>query len=123
MIISPSTNWSHEEQHPGRKAFFLPVIASARWTVLPFPTKGPLALASSHSHRITTRRATYANTSDTPAPVLAEVNDNLGPRSGRGGLVCDNLPRLFAYRAGVMVGAIDVDAVDIVDADSEWYDL
>jgi hypothetical protein len=63
----------------------------------------------------------YANTSDTPAPVLAEVKSSLGPRSGRDGFVCGNVRRLFAYRAGVMVGAIDVEAVeaDIVDADSE----
>jgi hypothetical protein len=121
MIKSPSSEWSHEEQHPGKNAFFLPVVASARWTVLAFPTMGPLALASSHSHRITTRRATYAKTSDTPAPDLAEVKDSLGPRSGRDGFVCDNVRRLLAYRAGVIVGAIDVETVevDIVDADSE----
>ena len=45
----------------------------------------------------------------------------MGPRSGRDGTVCDDVCRLLAYRAGVMVGAIDVEAVevDIVDADSE----
>jgi hypothetical protein len=56
-----------------------------------------------------------------PALVSAEVNDSLGPRSGRDGFVCDNVPRLLTYRAGVMVGAIEVEAVqvDIVDTDSE----
>jgi hypothetical protein len=45
----------------------------------------------------------------------------LGPRSGRDGFVCDNVRGLLAYRAGVMVGAIDVETVevDIVEADSE----
>jgi hypothetical protein len=45
----------------------------------------------------------------------------LGPRSGRDGFICDNVRRLLAYRAGVMVGAIDIEAVevDIVEADSE----
>jgi hypothetical protein len=63
----------------------------------------------------------YAITSDTPAPVLAEVKSSLGPRSGRDGFVCENVRRLLVYRAGVMVGAIDVEVVeaDIVDADSE----
>jgi hypothetical protein len=52
---------------------------------------------------------------------LAEVKNTLGPRSGRDGFVCDNVPRLLAYHAGVMAGAIDVGAVEveIVDADNE----
>jgi hypothetical protein len=59
-------------------------------------------------------------TSDTPAPVLAEVKNNLSPRSGRDGFVYNNAGRLLAYRA-VMVGAIDVEVVEvgIVDADNE----
>lgn len=63
----------------------------------------------------------YANTSDTPAPVLAKVKNTFGPRSGRDGFVCDDVRRSFAYHAGVMVGAIDAEAVevDIVDADSQ----
>jgi hypothetical protein len=63
----------------------------------------------------------YANTSDTPAPVLVEVRNSLGPRSERDGFVCDHVRGLLAYRAGVMEGAIDVQTVevDIVDADSE----
>jgi hypothetical protein len=58
---------------------------------------------------------------DTPAPLLAEVKNTLGPRSGRDGFVCENVRRSLASRAGVMVGAVDVEAVevDIVDADSE----
>jgi hypothetical protein len=66
-------------------------------------------------------RATYPNTSDNPAPVLAEVKKTLGPRSGRDGFVYDNVCRLLAYRARVMVGAIDVETVEveIVDADNE----
>jgi hypothetical protein len=60
-----------------------------------------------------------------PAPVLNGVNITLGPRSGRDDFVCDNGHGLLAYREGVMVGAIDVEVVevDIVDVDSEWYDL
>jgi hypothetical protein len=56
-----------------------------------------------------------------PAPVLNGVNITLGPRSGRDGFVCDNGHGLLAYREGVMVGAIDVEVVevDIVDVDSE----
>jgi hypothetical protein len=43
----------------------------------------------------------------------------LGSRSGRDGFVCDNVRRILAYRAGVMVSTIDLKAVevDIVDAD------
>jgi len=117
---------SHEEQHPGKNALLLPDKVSPREIVLAFPTRmGSLASASSHSHRITTRRATYPNTSNTPAPVLAEVKNSLGPRSGRGGIDCDNVSRLLAYRAGVIVGAMEVEAVevDIIDADSERYGL
>jgi hypothetical protein len=36
-----------------------------------------------------------------PAPVLAEVKNTLGPRSGRGDFVRDNVRRLLAYLAGV----------------------
>jgi hypothetical protein len=61
---------------------------------------------------MTTRRATYANTSDTPVPVLAEVKNNLGPRGGRGGVACARAC-LDAYRAGVMVGADEVDMVEV----------
>ncbi|KAI0279654.1 hypothetical protein BGY98DRAFT_967844 [Russula aff. rugulosa BPL654] len=63
----------------------------------------PVARASSHSHRITTRRATYINTCDMLAPVLA---------------VHGRFSVLFVYRAGVIVVAIEVGAVeiDIVDA-------
>jgi hypothetical protein len=45
----------------------------------------------------------------------------LGPRSGRDGFVCDNLRRPLTNRAGVMVGAIGVEAVkiDIIDVDGE----
>jgi hypothetical protein len=43
----------------------------------------------------------------------------LGPRSGRDGFVGDNVPRLLAYRAGVMVGAIDVEAVKVEIVDNE----
>jgi hypothetical protein len=52
--------------------------------------------------------------SDTTAPILAEVKNTLDPRSGRDGFVCDNVSRLLAYpnRAGVIVA-------DIVDADGE----
>jgi hypothetical protein len=52
---------------------------------------------------------------------LAEVKNSWGPRSGREGFVCDNVRTLLVYRAGVMVGAIDVEAVelDIIDADRE----
>ena len=52
---------------------------------------------------------------------MAEVKNSFGPRGGRDGFVCDHVRRLLAYRTGVMVGAIDVEAVelDIVDADSE----
>jgi hypothetical protein len=54
------------------------------------------------------------------APVLAEVKNILGPRSGQDGFVCNNVRRLWAFRAGVMVGAIDAEAVevDIIDADN-----
>jgi hypothetical protein len=96
-----------------KNAFVILVIASTRCTVLPFPTTGPLAWASSHSHHITTQRATYENTSDTLALFLVEVKNTLVPRNGRDGrdgFVCDNVRRLLAYRAGVMVGATDVGA-------------
>lgn len=71
---------------------------------------------------MTTRRATYANTSDTPVPVFAEVKNSLGPRGGGVGSVCAKVRRLLAYRSGVIVGAIEVE-VDIVDAESRRYDL
>jgi len=77
--------------------------------MLPFPAASvPSACASSHSQRMTTRRAIYANTSDTPAPVLAEVKNSFGPRGGRRCIV-----RAVAYRAGVIVGAEDVDSIDV----------
>lgn len=62
--------------------------------------------------------AGYSNTS---APILAEVIDGLGPRSGRHSFICDSVHRLLALRTGVMTGEIDVEAVEvgIVDADSE----
>jgi hypothetical protein len=55
------------------------------------------------------------------APILAEVKNTLGLLSRWDGFVCDNVRRLLVYRAGVMVGAIDVEAVevDIVDTDCE----
>jgi hypothetical protein len=59
-------------------------------------------------------------------PVLAEVKNSLGPRSGRDGFVCvcAAVCKLLssAYRAGVIVGAIEVE-VDIADAESTRYDL
>ena len=56
----------------------------------------------------------YANTH---APVLADVKNTLGPRIGRDGFVCDNVRRLFTYREGVMVGAIDAEAVEVADSE------
>jgi hypothetical protein len=51
---------------------------------------------------------------------LAEVKNILGPWSGQDGFVCKNVRRLWAFHAGVMVGAIDAEAVevDIIDADN-----
>ena len=57
-----------------------------------------------------------------PAPVLAEVKNSLGPRDGRGGFVCANSCRLYAYRSCVIVSAIEVQ-VDIADAKSWQYGL
>lgn len=47
-----------------------------------------------------------------------EVKNTLGPRSGRDGFVCDNVHRLFA---GVTVGAIDIEVVEVTVDDA--YDL
>jgi hypothetical protein len=58
----------------------------------------------------------------TPALVLAEVKNSLGPGGRRGGFVCANTCRLFAYRSGVIVGAIEVQ-VDIANAKSRRYGL
>jgi hypothetical protein len=43
------------------------------------------SLLSSYSHRLTTLLATYSNTSFTPSPVFADVQNNLGPTSGGAG--------------------------------------
>jgi len=52
---------------------------------------------------------------------LADVKNNLGPRGGRDGTVRGAEGRaVVAYRAGVIVRAVDVD---IVEVESERYDL
>ena len=79
--------------------------------------------ASSYSWRTTTRRAIYSNTSFTPSPVLADVKNSFGYRSGGGGgayvldggepdsgvvaVVVAACPRM--NRLGVMVGAEDME--------------
>ena len=86
------------------------------------------SIASSYSWRITTRRATYSNTSFTPSPVLAEVKNSLGYRSGGGGgaypldggdpdsgvvavvVAASACPR--KNRLGVMVGAEDMEELE-----------
>jgi hypothetical protein len=51
---------------------------------------------------------------------LADVKNNFGPRGGRGGVVLFAKWCAAAYRAGVIVGTVDVDIVDVA---SEQYDL
>ena len=53
-------------------------------------------------------------------PVLAEVNNGLGPRRGRDSFVCDNVRRLLTFHAGVMAGEINIEVVevDIANTDS-----
>jgi hypothetical protein len=41
------------------------------------------------------------------------VKNTFAPRSGRDGFVSDNVRRSFAYHAGVMVRAIDAEAVEV----------
>jgi hypothetical protein len=52
-------------------------------------------------------------------PFWPRLKNTLGPCSGCEGFVCDNVRRLLA-RARVIMGAIDVETVevDIVDADT-----
>ncbi|KAH9964772.1 hypothetical protein BGW80DRAFT_1255060 [Lactifluus volemus] len=52
-----------------------------------------------------------ANTAETPAPVLAEVKNNLGPRGRRGGMARARACAV-AYHADMIVGAVDMDIVD-----------
>lgn len=81
------------------------------------------SIASSYSHRPTTLRAMYSNTSATPSPVLADVKNNFVPHSGAPGIgtVCtgDGVVQVVAVfasrtnRLGVMVCASEkVDAID-----------
>lgn len=67
--------------------------------------------ASSYSHFITTRRATYSNTGATPAPVFADVKNNFGRRSGYGGCRCRRSFALapFPFASSVVVAVADAE--------------
>ena len=90
-------------KNPGKNAFNMnsaavPNDGPTRVSLFPFPLHHETA-------------GDYAYTSGTPAVGLAQVENSLGLRHGRDGFVCDNVRRVLAYRAGVMAGVIDVEAV------------